>query len=216
MSPMANFTTTSPPPRPKPAQVMGVKVLEAAKADSVLRTATFAGGCFWGLELAFQRAAGVVSTKVRILGTSNFRAQERLKPQQAVRNQLQGELALTVKCVCVFLSYRWVLRDCFSYAQAGYAQGSAKKPTYSQVCSGKTGHTEAVQVGLIRVLAFRIGLYGARCWCRCRCRCRCRCCRADFELVAWLHDPVASCTRLATLGRLLSPRSPCLLYAVVP
>ena len=102
MSPMANFTTTSPPPRPTPAQVMGVKVLEAAKADSVLRTATFAGGCFWGLELAFQRAAGVVSTKVRILGTSNFRAQERLKPQQAVRNQLQGELALTVKCVCVF------------------------------------------------------------------------------------------------------------------
>lgn len=46
-------------------QVMDVKVLEAAKADSVLKTATFAGGCFWGLELAFQRAKGVVSTKVR-------------------------------------------------------------------------------------------------------------------------------------------------------
>lgn len=45
-------------------QVMDVKVLEAAKADSVLKTATFAGGCFWGLELAFQRAKGVVSTKV--------------------------------------------------------------------------------------------------------------------------------------------------------
>eukprot|EP00752_Nemacystus_decipiens_P006546 g5896.t1 len=72
--------------------VMDVKVLEAAKAESVLKTATFAGGCFWGLELAFQRAKGVVSTK------------------------------------------------------AGYAQGSVKKPTYSQVCSGKTGHTEAVQV----------------------------------------------------------------------
>ena len=44
---------------------MDVKVLEAAKAESVVKTATFAGGCFWGLELAFQRAKGVVSTKVR-------------------------------------------------------------------------------------------------------------------------------------------------------
>lgn len=51
-------------------QVMGVKVLEAAKADSVLKTATFAGGCFWGLELAFQRAKGVVSTKVRDVAIS--------------------------------------------------------------------------------------------------------------------------------------------------
>lgn len=46
-------------------QVMDVKVLEAAKAESVLKTATFAGGCFWGVELAFQRAKGVVSTKVQ-------------------------------------------------------------------------------------------------------------------------------------------------------
>ncbi len=28
----------------------------------------------------------------------------------------------------------------------GYAGGSAKNPTYSQVCSGKTGHTEVVRV----------------------------------------------------------------------
>eukprot|EP00903_Cladosiphon_okamuranus_P018899 g17382.t1 len=45
--------------------VMDVKVLEVAKADSVLKTATFAGGRFWGLELAFQRAKGVVSTTLR-------------------------------------------------------------------------------------------------------------------------------------------------------
>lgn len=42
---------------------MYVKVLEAAKADSVLKTS--AGGCFWRLELAFQRAKALVSTTVR-------------------------------------------------------------------------------------------------------------------------------------------------------
>lgn len=52
----------------------------------------FAGGCFWGLELAFQRVEGVIDT-------------------------------------CV-----------------GYAQGDVDKPTYDEVCSATTGHTEAVMV----------------------------------------------------------------------
>lgn len=56
---------------------------------------TFAGGCFWGLELKFQRVPGVVKTSV------------------------------------------------------GYANGSAENPTYEQVCSGRTGHTEAVQVCML-------------------------------------------------------------------
>ena len=43
--------------------MMDVKVLDSVKVDDVLKRATFAGGCFWGLELAFQRAKGVVSTK---------------------------------------------------------------------------------------------------------------------------------------------------------
>lgn len=48
-------------------QVMDMKVLDvvdATHADSMLRKATFAGGCFWGLELAFQRTDGVVNTQV--------------------------------------------------------------------------------------------------------------------------------------------------------
>jgi len=54
--------------------------------------ATFAGGCFWGPELHYQRIPGVVAT-------------------------------------CI-----------------GYTQGAVERPTYEQVCSGSTGHTEAIQL----------------------------------------------------------------------
>ena len=55
-------------------------------------TATFAAGCFWGVQLAFQRVPGVVSTMV------------------------------------------------------GYTAVQKMHPTYQEVCSGSTGHTEAVQM----------------------------------------------------------------------
>jgi peptide-methionine (S)-S-oxide reductase len=69
----------------------GTKLAPATAPDG-LQMATFAGGCFWGLELAYQRVPGVVRTSV------------------------------------------------------GYTQGKVPSPTYEAVCSGGTGHTEAVQV----------------------------------------------------------------------
>lgn len=66
--------------------------LAPAKAPAGQEIATFAGGCFWGLELAYQRLPGVAKTSV------------------------------------------------------GYTQGSVESPSYQAVCSGRTGHTEAVQV----------------------------------------------------------------------
>ena len=72
--------------------LLSLTTINAAAAQHGQAKATFAGGCFWCVEEAFEKVPGVIS------------------------------------------------------AVSGYTDGHVDSPTYKQVTSGRTGHTEAVEV----------------------------------------------------------------------
>jgi peptide-methionine (S)-S-oxide reductase len=63
-----------------------------SEREQMTKKATFGGGCFWGVEVAFRNIDGV--------------------------------------------------KD----AIAGYSGGTTERPSYEQVCTGRTGHAESVEV----------------------------------------------------------------------
>jgi FKBP-type peptidyl-prolyl cis-trans isomerase 2 len=76
----------------EPGPMVELEYSSNAGEGTKYQIATFALGCFWGGELAYQRERGVIGTKV------------------------------------------------------GYTQGHAVNPSYEEVCTGTTGHTEAMMI----------------------------------------------------------------------
>lgn len=120
--------------------------LAPSEAPPGLKFATFAGGCFWGLELAYQRVPGVVATSVGYTG-----GDDPAPTYDSVR-ALLGRRCF-VCCCCSVVSHT---ADIFSSRAPPFAcarpAAAAATPTAvptraaRQVCMGFTGHAEAVRV----------------------------------------------------------------------
>lgn len=93
----------------------------AEPSGSGKQLATFAAGCFWGVELSFQRVPGVVSTQV---GYTGGHKENPVSESCAGFGSSAGIAGRTI----------------------GLMNDDVGLQTYREVCSGTTGHAEAVQI----------------------------------------------------------------------
>ena len=110
------------------------KVIMSCERKPNLEAATFAGGCFWGLELGklnpWKRIFNYASTSIFLFNYST-----------TIIIMFKINIVFIFICVIAYQRVPGV-----EYTAVGYTQGPEENPTYSQVCSGGTGHTEAVCV----------------------------------------------------------------------
>ena len=115
----------------------GLDLPEAAEPAPRVETACFAGGCFWGLELMFQRAAGVLATTPVYVAPALLLLL--LRPSAAAA-------ALTNPPRPHYYYHSATTTNQPTSPLSRYTQGTATAPTYVNVKAGGTGHAEGVYV----------------------------------------------------------------------
>ena len=125
--------------------------------------ATLAAGCFWGVEITFQRIPGVLATEVRMPRPPLGRrpSSGRVARRTVWWWRCSGPFVVHIARISSFTSSPvpcHIYVALFSLArvgpanaaslQVGYTGGKVEvtDPTYKAVCTGATDHAEAVQV----------------------------------------------------------------------
>ena len=112
-----------------------------------LEQAVFGLGCFWGAERKFwELGDGIHATAVGYAGghTANPTYEEVCSGRTGHTEVVQAVFGLG----CFWGAERkfWEFGDGIHATAVGYAGGHTANPTYEEVCSGRTGHTEVVLV----------------------------------------------------------------------
>jgi peptide methionine sulfoxide reductase MsrA len=102
-----------------------------------LPVATFAGGCFWGTGALLPHALAHAHADAAAARTASPHCGHAASAPSDRRSARSA-------CVLAELHFQrlpGVVRTC-----VGYTQGNVERPSYEQVCSGMSGHTEGLQL----------------------------------------------------------------------